>query len=49
MRKVENRRWKNRNQMEIELSDIPNRIEILDEKIHGCEIDITRYEDNKIE
>lgn len=39
----------NRNQMEIELSDIPNRIEILDEKIHGCEVDIKRYEDNKIE
>ena len=39
----------NRNAMEIELSDIPTRISNLEEKIHGCEVDIKTYLDNKAE
>ena len=34
--------------MEIELSDIPERIKVLDEKIYGCEQDIERYFNNHV-
>lgn len=36
-------------QMELELSDIPNRIEILDNKINTCSLDIELYNLNKVE
>ena len=35
--------------MEIELSDIPNRIKVLEDKISGCEEDIKIYLNNKAE
>lgn len=35
--------------MEIELSDIPDRIKVLDDKISGCEEDIKIYLNNKAE
>lgn len=48
-RLLQKKYFETRYAMEIELSDIPDRIKVLDEKIHGCEEDIKIYLNNKAE
>ena len=48
-RLLQKKYFETRYAMEIELSDIPDRIKVLDDKISGCEEDINIYLNNKAE
>ena len=48
-RLLQKKYFETRYQMELELSDIPNRISVLDEKINTCSLDIDKYLENKVE